>query len=381
VRSLEPRLSGASYSMSLLVLDPDIAMAEGLCQQLTDLGFHTVATTQSRVAEELCSQGGAEVLIVCGAQPQDSVPEVPAGVGLVFASHEPLDLSTTLHCMRQGMHDCWQLPESDEVLKSLVDALLNREQMLLNQVGAELRDMRHELEADQRAGQYIQMGMLPESPAQLGELELAHRIAPSLFLSGDFIDYFELDEHRTVFYVADVSGHGASSAFVTVLLKNFSNRLQVDLSEQANVDPASILTWINGELISQHMNKHVAMFLGCIDQRAGTLSYANAAQFPPALLLTGSKLVSLEQKGKPLGLFPKASYAAQRVDFPAGARLLVFSDGVLDLIVGDTLADKEEKLRQIVLDHDSIEEVWEALNPQAYGHDDVSCLELLRKVS
>ena len=367
--------------MSLLVLDPDIAMAEGLCQQLTDLGFHTVATTQTRVAEELCAQGGAEVLIVCGAAPPDPVPEVPAGVGLVFASRDTLDLSTTLHCMRQGMHDCWQLPEADEVLKSLVDALLSREQMLLNQVGAELLDMRHELEADQRAGQYIQMGMLPESPATLGELELSHRIAPSLFLSGDFIDYFELDDARTVFYVADVSGHGASSAFVTVLLKNFSTRLQSDLRDQNAVDPASVLAWINEQLISQHMNKHVAMFLGYIDQRAGTLSYANAAQFPPALLLTGSRLVSLEQKGKPLGLFANAAYETQRVDFPLGARLLVFSDGVLDLIVGDGLAEKEEKLRQIVLDHDSIEAVWTALNPQAYGHDDVSCLELLRKVS
>ena len=31
----------------------------------------------------------------------------------------------------------------------------------------------------------------------------------------EFVDYFRVDERRIGFYLADVSGHGASSAFVT----------------------------------------------------------------------------------------------------------------------------------------------------------------------
>ena len=48
--------------------------------------------------------------------------------------------------------------------------------------------------------------------------------APSLYLSGDFLDYQRYNDRFSAFYFADVSGHGASSAFVTVLLKYLCNR-------------------------------------------------------------------------------------------------------------------------------------------------------------
>ena len=378
--SLKPvGFSGASYFMSLLVLDPDIAQAEGLCRQLTDLGFQAIATTQTRVVDELCAQGGVEIIVSCGEQPDPAALSVPAGVGYVFASRNPLDTETVLACMRGGMDDCWCLPEADAVLKSQVDALLNREQNLLNQVGAELQDMRSEVERDQRAGQYIQTSMLPESPVHIGEFELAHRVAPSLFLSGDFIDYFTLDDDRIVFYVADVSGHGASSAMVTVLLKNFSTRMERDIDDVVDADPGAILGWINAELMSQQMNKHVAMYFGIVDTKANVLSYANAAQFPPAVVVSDGVITSLEQKGKPLGLFKNASFETRTVDFPPGARLVVFSDGVLDLLPGVDLDTKENELRQAIVANDGIEALWHTLKPEAFGHDDISCLLIERR--
>ncbi|MCP6134720.1 SpoIIE family protein phosphatase, partial [Klebsiella pneumoniae] len=71
----------------------------------------------------------------------------------------------------------------------------------------------------------VQMNMLPESPWTVGGFAFEHQIIPSLYLSGDFTDYFRVDERRIAFYLADVSGHGASSAFVTVLLKFMTTRL------------------------------------------------------------------------------------------------------------------------------------------------------------
>ena len=65
----------------------------------------------------------------------------------------------------------------------------------------------------------VQMKMLPENDQVIEGIYFEHLIKPSLYLSGDFLDYFKLDNDRVLFYFADVSGHGASSAFVTVLLK------------------------------------------------------------------------------------------------------------------------------------------------------------------
>ncbi len=81
------------------------------------------------------------------------------------------------------------------------------------------------LQEDQNAGRQVQMNMLPVTPWSIEGLEFSHRIIPSLYLSGDFVDYFRVDERRVAFYLADVSGHGASSAFVTVLLKFMTTRL------------------------------------------------------------------------------------------------------------------------------------------------------------
>ena len=47
-------------------------------------------------------------------------------------------------------------------------------------------------------------------------------------MSGDFTDYFKVGKSKVVFFLADVSGHGSSSAFATVLLKNLFARKRSD---------------------------------------------------------------------------------------------------------------------------------------------------------
>ena len=38
--------------------------------------------------------------------------------------------------------------------------------------------------------------MLPISPWSIDQFNFAHEIIPSLYLSGDFVDYFRVDERR-----------------------------------------------------------------------------------------------------------------------------------------------------------------------------------------
>lgn len=360
--------------MSLLVLDPDIVAAEALKQQLTDLGFDSFTASDSQDVVKLCAQGGVR-LVVCGKQELVAdLSELPAGVGLVFSSRAPLELPVVLSCLEKGVQDCWQLPLSDTELRQRVTTLTDRLERWLAQVNAELHGMRVELERDQRAGQYIQLGMLPPNPMGIGYFRLQHRVEPSLILSGDFVDYFQISDRHFACYVADVAGHGASSAFVTVLLKNFSRRLRREYRKSMLNDPGEILAWINNELIDQQIDKHVAMFFGMVDVQESVLYYANAAQFPPAMLVLEDQVVVLEQKGKPLGLFADAQFKTLQIDFPAGSRVVVFSDGVLDLLAGATLEEKERQLLETTAACESMESLWAALDLSKLGQDDVSCL-------
>lgn len=204
------------------------------------------------------------------------------------------------------------------------------------------------LERDQRAGFQVQRGMMPRSPFKVDGITFTHQIIPSLILSGDFIDYFELSDHRLLFYIADVSGHGASSAFVTVLLKNLSRRLYKEIERLELEDTSSILQWLNSELLESEIEQHVTMFLGIVDPGKGKLEYSNAAHFPATILSSKVATEFLEIGGLPLGLYENVNYDVKNLDLPAEFTLVMFSDGVFEVMSQQTLKAKEEFLLSLV---------------------------------
>lgn len=204
------------------------------------------------------------------------------------------------------------------------------------------------LEQDQQAGLRVQQGMMPESPYTMGSLTLTHRIVPSLILSGDFIDYFELPDGRLLFYIADVSGHGVSGAIVTVLLKSLSTRLCNEFEELSLPDAGGMLGWFNTELIACGLPQHVTMFLGVVDKAGQALEYANAGHFPGTILSSGESTRYLEIGGLPLGIYESARYASHHVTLPERFNMVMFSDGVFEILREETLEAKEKKLLSLV---------------------------------
>jgi len=148
--------------------------------------------------------------------------------------------------LRSGASDFVIKPIRDKgALDSVLGKLFERVRVArLNEVYREELETKNlnlsegisELRADQTAGRKVQMKMLPEKDRVIGDMRMTHMIQPSLYLSGDFLDYLRLDDHLSLVYIADVSGHGASSAFVTVLLKNLTNRLQRNLQRGSSED-------------------------------------------------------------------------------------------------------------------------------------------------
>ena len=215
----------------------------------------------------------------------------------------------------------------------------------------ELQASLHLLQEDQNAGRQVQMNMLPETPWQVDDLSFAHQIIPSLYLSGDFVDYFRIDERRIAFYLADVSGHGASSAFVTVLLKFMTTRLLYEWRRSGTLPefkPSDVLGHINRGLINCKLGKHVTMLGGVIDQAKGTLTYSIGGHLPLPVLFENGQTRYLQGRGLPVGLFEEAEYGDLLMDLPASFSLTLLSDGILDLLPGDTLKEKELALPQLV---------------------------------
>ncbi len=192
------------------------------------------------------------------------------------------------------------------------------------------------------------MAMMPRSPFVAGNITFAHKIIPSIILSGDFVDYFELVDNRLFFYIADVSGHGASSAFVTVLLRNLSQRLSNEYEQLALDNTAAILAWFNQELLRSEIAQHVTMFLGIIDIEKDLLEFSNAAHFPGTIYSSAGKAQYLEIGGLPLGLYESVNYETNTIELTGSFELVMFSDGIFEIMNQQTLKAKEDLLLSLV---------------------------------
>lgn len=234
--------------------------------------------------------------------------------------------------------------------EELEDKVHARTHTLIN-TNRRLEESLQKLRDDEEAGKLIQTNLLPPAIEQIGPIVFARHLEPSFYMSGDFVDYFRIDDNRIGFYIADVSGHGVSSAFVTVLLKSFISYARERFMAHADpgiLDPGLLLTRLNGELLAQELGKHLTLFYGVIDTAQNHLTFANGGQFPYPVILTAKTVEQMKIKGTPLGMFPFSIYANVERELPSSFVLALFSDGVLELLDQPSLMDKQQHLESVV---------------------------------
>jgi len=185
-----------------------------------------------------------------------------------------------------------------------------------------------------------------------------------------------------------VSGHGSSSAFVTVLLKFMTTRLMYEQRKsearatgRIEFKPSDVLGHINRSLINCNLGKHVTMLGGVIDEQARTLTYSIGGHLPLPVIYTDGQARYLTGKGRPVGLFEDAEYQNETIELPERFSLTLCSDGVLDCLDGSTLKDKEARLPALIAEHGgTMQGIMAALglDPNKTMPDDISVLVLSR---
>lgn len=288
-------------------------------------------------------------------------------------------LSTTVMSALRAFMAIEQLAKLNENLEQLVQVRTAE----LEASNKQLQQTLAELEAGERAGKQVQFKLLPPQNFTVAQFNFNHALYPSDFMSGDFVDYFAADEHKVVFYIADVSGHGVASAFVTVYLKRFisANLERYRRGSSAKLtDPAAVLTALNSELLREKIGKYIALFYAVLDTRSGEISYANAGAFPWPLLLQGPDASYLSLKSTPAGMFDFSAYTNQCLQLQPGDRLLLFSDGMLDLLPQPTTEQKLQLLMHTSQQHLNIPALLQALaiDPNQPLPDDLTILNLIR---
>ncbi len=356
-------------SATLLIIDDDDVVRASLAAYLDDSGFRVLQAANGPQGMEIFESEQPD-LVICDLR----MPQMDGLELIRLFSERQLDLpvivvsgagvmSDAVEALRLGAADYLIKPLEDlAMLEHAVHRALDRSRLRLEnrryreQLETANRDLQaslHLLQEDQDAGRQVQMNMLPVTPWSVDDFDFAHQIIPSLYLSGDFVDYFRVDDRRIGFYLADVSGHGASSAFVTVLLKFMTTRLLYESRRGGTLrefKPSEVLDHINRGLINCKLGKHVTMLGGVIDQEHDVLHYSIGGHLPMPVLYTGDGALYLEGRGLPVGLFVEATYQNFELKLPETFSLTLLSDGILDLLPGETLKEKESALPGLVTD-------------------------------
>lgn len=351
----------------LLIIDDDTIVRQSLAAYLEDSGFDILEADQGVAGLKLFQEHAPDVVLTDLRMPaMDGLhllervhqlsPETPvivmSGVGV---------MGDVVKALRLGASDFLIKPLVDmEVLVHAVRKSLERRDLLaqnqqyreeLEAANTELKEHLLTLQKDQQAGRRVQQQLLPPTPVRRGAYKLEHKVIPSLFLSGDFIDLAYFGDRYLSFYLTDVSGHGASSAFTTIWVKHATaeiarNHKLFDGSRSLAEDMNTGLSEINRLMLETRIGHYMTCLVGVLDIKLHRLHYAVAGHLPLMVMVGPEGNRFLQGKGRPLGLFAQQDWPMYEVDFPPDSTLLAFSDGILEVMPPEDLLEKEDYLLQ-----------------------------------
>lgn len=185
-------------------------------------------------------------------------------------------------------------------------------------------------------------------PVQIGRLTLTPLSIPADIVAGDSFDLWHLPGERGTppamgLAVVDSVGHGLSASKYVL---RFWTLLQVALDQRpdAILAPGALLTQLNAQLAREldAQDAFIAALLGRLSPESGTLTWARAGMPYPLRSRPGDRaLATLTEGGPVLGATPDAAYPDATLTLEPGARLMLASDGCLDVIVRHDQADAE----------------------------------------
>jgi serine phosphatase RsbU (regulator of sigma subunit) len=175
----------------------------------------------------------------------------------------------------------------------------------------------------------IQASFLPDRIPELPGWDLAASLVPARQTSGDFFDFFKLDDHRLGIIIADVADKGLGAALYMAL----GRTLLLTFSHAYPENPAAVLHATNQRMLSDaRAQMFITAFYGVLDLETGRLIYSNAGHHPPMLVRknTPSTVQRLNPNGMALGIDEEAAWVAVSLKIDQDDVLLMYTDGVVE---------------------------------------------------
>ena len=181
---------------------------------------------------------------------------------------------------------------------------------------------------ERAAARALQASLLPGPADVVPGLEMAHRHRPAghnALVGGDWYDVIPLDDKRVALIIGDTMGHGTAAAATMVQL-----RAAVRTLASLDLTPSEVLRRLDRLTPSLGPAQFATCVYAVFDTAEQVCTYSRAGHPPPLLALPDGRCEALEvPRGLPLGL-GEGKYGEARLGIPAGATLILYTDGLVE---------------------------------------------------
>ncbi len=189
------------------------------------------------------------------------------------------------------------------------------------------------LARDIDAARTIQQSLLPQSMPNVPGYAVAARNRACYQVGGDYLDVVVEPDGSLLIVVADVAGKGLASALICTAFRSAFRALAMQsLTLKELAARLSQQHWDEGE---ENRRRYVTAAFVRLDAAGSELEVVNAGHNPVFLVMPGDVAGgsrTIDASGAPLGLLSGNRYVTERLKFPKGARLLLYTDGLTEVV-------------------------------------------------
>ncbi|MBR4324769.1 MAG: SpoIIE family protein phosphatase [Bacteroidales bacterium] len=239
------------------------------------------------------------------------------------------DMGNIRQAMNSGAFDFATKPIDLDDLSATIEKAIEQNKYIhsAQQEHSQLENLKSDLSIASEIQQAILPRVFPPFPDYCQYLDIAASMTAAKDVGGDFYDFFQLDNDRIGFLIADVCGKGIpASIFMAV------SRTVIRTTGLRGIPPAEVIDTANKLIAADSVDcMFVTVFYGTYNVKTGEVIYCNAGHNPPHVLKSSCTVEILpKSKSMVVGAMEIAKYKEDRLQLEKGDSLVMFTDGVTE---------------------------------------------------
>jgi sigma-B regulation protein RsbU (phosphoserine phosphatase) len=310
----------------ILVVDDEAGMLRSV-ERVLGHDYNVAATRVPREALDLAKTLNPDLAILDiqmpdmdGFELMEKLQAIDPELDIILMTGSIHELDAKLiRAIRKEAFYFLQKPFDREVLLTLVERCLE-----LKRLDRENRKHQQRMEKELGEARAFQQSLLPAPQEKIGGISVCARYIPCSELAGDFYDYAASGPDTVTLLVADVSGHGASAAMLTGIVKSAFHS-----ASPSGYEPVSVVEGVSNG-IRAFDNRHFVTLI-CVRVRKGTLEFVNAGHPPGILRRLDTSTVLLKSTGPLVSpAFSTSSWEQHTIPTQDKDRIVLFTDGIIE---------------------------------------------------